>query len=342
MAKNAKRKEPARRNLLVQHTAAGRDRSAQNARTHGALSSMIPLHERAQFEPWAAQIRAALAPEGAVEQMLAEQVIRLGWRQQRVGSWEGAAVEHAHLATVSSVFDGAEGVQHAEPHTLTTAQVVADLAARVKSRAADVLGEGGLTLVMGVVDERKREAADWTRLADADWTVADVLDEYLPERVAQAQDVLLAAWPDERASGRALAGAVWNVARPTRAQIDAVESLSGEYPSDLATARRVLALTATHNAEAARAALREEATRAASVAKRLRALWERVQAELERVAALPAVPPEATLANIQRYEAHLSRQFYRALHELEALQARRRGQDTPLSRVDVNGVDRDE
>jgi len=47
--------------------------------------------------------------------------------------------------------------------------------------------------------------------------------------------------------------------------------------------------------------------------------------------------PEDT-DRIIRYEAHLSRQFYLALHELEAHQARRRGRAAPLVRVDVQGL----
>jgi hypothetical protein len=39
-----------------------------------------------------------------------------------------------------------------------------------------------------------------------------------------------------------------------------------------------------------------------------------------------------------RLEAHLSRQFYLALHELEAQQARRQGQAAPLARVDIQGI----
>ncbi len=38
---------------------------------------------------------------------------------------------------------------------------------------------------------------------------------------------------------------------------------------------------------------------------------------------------------IIRYEAHLTRQVYQALHQLEAMRAERRGQPTPLLRVDV-------
>ena len=38
----------------------------------------------------------------------------------------------------------------------------------------------------------------------------------------------------------------------------------------------------------------------------------------------------AGLELLQRYEAHLSRQLYKALHELEAMKARRRGEPAPL------------
>jgi hypothetical protein len=46
--------------------------------------------------------------------------------------------------------------------------------------------------------------------------------------------------------------------------------------------------------------------------------------------------PTHSIEQIQRYEAHLHRIFLKDLHELEALQARRRGDATPLARVDVN------
>jgi hypothetical protein len=55
-------------------------------------------------------------------------------------------------------------------------------------------------------------------------------------------------------------------------------------------------------------------------------------AEARLVRAFPTEPTE----HIQRYEAHLHRMFLKDLHELEALQARRRGDPTPLARVEVN------
>ncbi|MCH8007809.1 MAG: hypothetical protein IIC91_02990 [Chloroflexi bacterium] len=42
------------------------------------------------------------------------------------------------------------------------------------------------------------------------------------------------------------------------------------------------------------------------------------------------------LDRIMRYEAHLHRQFLQTLHELEALQARRNGEQTHLARLDIS------
>jgi len=47
------------------------------------------------------------------------------------------------------------------------------------------------------------------------------------------------------------------------------------------------------------------------------------------------LPDMKDLVKIGRYEAHLSRELYRALHELEALQTRRGGGAAPLGRLDV-------
>ena len=49
------------------------------------------------------------------------------------------------------------------------------------------------------------------------------------------------------------------------------------------------------------------------------------------------IPNGVTLERVTRYEAHLHRQLLQTMHELEALQARKKGQATPLARLDVNG-----
>ena len=58
---------------------------------------------------------------------------------------------------------------------------------------------------------------------------------------------------------------------------------------------------------------------------------ELYRAELRRL-----LPTDDTLAKVMRYEAHLNRQLYQAMHELEALQARRQGGHAPLARLDIS------
>ncbi len=82
------------------------------------------------------------------------------------------------------------------------------------------------------------------------------------------------------------------------------------------------------------------AERVATALWRLRrvAAYEGVAiAERQHLATASArlLPHPLDIDRIVRYEAHLSRQLYQALHELESMRAERRGQPTPLLRVDV-------
>ena len=66
---------------------------------------------------------------------------------------------------------------------------------------------------------------------------------------------------------------------------------------------------------------------------------EEMEREISRKARERILPDGNTLEKISRYEAHLSRQLYHALHELENLQKHRTtGEGVPLLRMDVQGV----
>jgi hypothetical protein len=66
---------------------------------------------------------------------------------------------------------------------------------------------------------------------------------------------------------------------------------------------------------------------------------EEVEQEITRKVRERILPDEKTFEKISRYEAHLSRQLYHALHELENLQKyRTTGEGTPLARMDVQGL----
>ena len=50
-----------------------------------------------------------------------------------------------------------------------------------------------------------------------------------------------------------------------------------------------------------------------------------IELERDREGEVAGLPDDASLAKIQRYEAHLTRKFDKALHELQRLQAVRSG-----------------
>jgi len=66
---------------------------------------------------------------------------------------------------------------------------------------------------------------------------------------------------------------------------------------------------------------------------------EVVERELSRMGAERLMLPPLVLDKVTRYEAHLHRQLVQTMHELEAMQDRRRGHAAPLARLDVSGVD---
>ena len=85
--------------------------------------------------------------------------------------------------------------------------------------------------------------------------------------------------------------------------------------------------------------LLEAATRSARFkVERAKLEAEKVERDLRNMARERLLPEEKTLEKVARYEAHLSRGLYKALHELEALQARRTGSAAPLARLDVDGL----
>ena len=74
--------------------------------------------------------------------------------------------------------------------------------------------------------------------------------------------------------------------------------------------------------------------------RRLLSPWETGEdaTVADRMSRERLLPDDLVLEKVVRYEAHLNRQLYQALHELEALQTRRSGGIAPLARVDVQGL----
>jgi hypothetical protein len=65
-------------------------------------------------------------------------------------------------------------------------------------------------------------------------------------------------------------------------------------------------------------------------------LEERLSLLLAEKEATALLLPDSKAQKLQRYEAHLERVLYRALHELEAMQEKHKGGQAPLARLEVN------
>ena len=65
---------------------------------------------------------------------------------------------------------------------------------------------------------------------------------------------------------------------------------------------------------------------------------EKVERDLRNMARERLLPDQRTLEKVARYETHLSRGLYKALHELEAMQTRRSAAVALLARLDVDGL----
>jgi hypothetical protein len=72
--------------------------------------------------------------------------------------------------------------------------------------------------------------------------------------------------------------------------------------------------------------------------ERILELGDRARLLLAEEQAHAVMLTDAEVQKLQRYEAHLERILYRALHELEAMKEKRNGRQAPLARVEVHGT----
>jgi hypothetical protein len=314
-----------------------------NASTHGILSAhpVVKAYERVQ--DWEAHREAvvdSLAPEGGMEQVLAERVALCSWRLNRVVLYESERASELQEGVVESVRQrrkhGLEMQQIlARPgdRVLTDVGVLIDAhplnaiedaaMARRIHRAVEKLfdappeaavkgGEGA-----AVLEEAARRAVEQAGLqADEEPGTGDVgeLAESLLERLPGIpEDAFLEDLDYTVGRLRELLGwlAVEAGGRPDADTVDG--SVIGPEEALM---------------EALHTATRYDAAEKAAKA-------EKAEAELLAERRDRILPDRADLEKISRYEAHLSRQMYQALHELEALQARRAGKGVPLARLDV-------
>ncbi len=289
-------------------TEEGKETVCWNAARHGIRSPapVVPGIEKAEdWEAHGAGVLESLKPEGHLETVLAERVALLSWRLHRVTRYETESI----ALYQEKAEDDLARERRLESHVLG-----ADHPEKVRSDLNHARANYRLFKRFPKLQDDKKISP-----LDADvilWDVAEHTDQVAEGDVAPEdllEKISIPGVPDGAQAREDFKG--WT-AGAVRAGIEAIARETNEDPAEL------LEVT---TAEAKRAIIGKEQA-AEQVAKDL--------AKMSRERILPDV---RILEKVSRYEAHLSRQLYKAMHELEALQIRRLGGSAPLARLDVDG-----
>ena len=288
------------------NTQEGKEVARWNSTRHGIRSPapVVPGVERKEdWEEHRDGVLGNLSPEGHLELTLVERVALLSWRLHRVTRYE-----------TETIATGQKIEQDLAQRRLYSATISEGI------HPEDVRGMAKYTAT------RHRLLKRFPKLGDDKTLDADDADSIL-WCVLQRTDVVADGDEEEEEVLKRVSipsvpeGVKWEVfegwtAGMVRAGLEAIAKATNENPEELLE-------IAT-----------DEARRSAVMAKHR---TEEVEREIALMSRERLLPDDKTLEKLSRYEAHLSRQLFKALHELEALQTRRSGGAAPLARIDLDG-----
>ena len=290
-------------------TQEGRGVVRWNATRHGISSPapVVPGLEKA--EDWEAHgegVLESLQPEGHLETVLAERVALLSWRLHRVTRYETTTIAIAQEKIEEDIND--------------TRSLMASL-------RGDRYAETHPQDIRWVARYRKQTHRALKRFPSED-----------PEKVLKGEDASAVICETLAAaikkSGQEIEDEDLNLPGGHQ-ETHALTELPAMKAAVVRECVEVIAAHVSLDPDELLEAATQEVRFEAAVAKHRR---EDLEREVSRKAAERILPGDETLQKIARYEAHLSRQLYHALHELEALQSRRLGGSAPLARLDVQGM----
>jgi hypothetical protein len=191
-------------------------------------------------------------------------------------------------------------------------------------------------------------SASWTLESGhtRDQTVSDIARSLAakPVSIKQIEDSDIAPGSNAEQSARRQRRGPKTASSKARVSLNAVTHglssarlvVPGESPTEWEMSRQAI-VDALAPAGPVELALAERVATALWRLQRVTAYEGAAIAERQHLATASArlLPHPLDIDKIIRYEAHLNRQLYQALHQLEAMRAERHGQSTPLLRVDV-------
>lgn len=288
-------------------TEEGKEVARWNASRHGMRSPapVVPgIETQEDWERHLAGTLDSLSPEGHLETVLAERVALLSWRLHRTTRYETESIalyqEKAEddLARERRFESRVLGPAH--PENVRDELELAQANHRLLRR------------FLKLPDGRKLSAFD------ADFILLTVTEHTDAAEEEDSTEILervsIPGVPDGAEAREDFEG--WT-AGAVRVGIEAVAQATDEDPEELLEVA---------TSEAKRAIIGKEQAA------------EKVERDLAVMSRERLLPSDKTLEKVARYEAHLSRLLYKAMHELEALQTRRIGGTAPLARLDVDGL----
>jgi hypothetical protein len=285
-------------------TEAGKEIVRWNAARHGIRSPapVVPgIEKKEDWEAHGEGVLESLKPEGHLETVLAERVALLSWRLHRVTRYETESI------------------------ALSQESLEDELARRRRYSASIAEGIHPQD-VRGAHESAKKTQRLLKRLP----AIPD--DKRLsPE---DADSILWAVWgqTDEEVE-------LEELEIPGVPEALDIESISEyEVPWTVALVRAGVSVIAQVAAEEPEKLLESAAEYSRLEVVRTKHRAEEVERELNNMSRERLLPDDKTLEKVARYEAHLSRGLFKAMHELETLQTRRLGGSAPLARLDVDGL----
>jgi hypothetical protein len=355
-------KEVAKRTRRGPKTPAGKLAVSFNASTHGIRSPrpiVVAFESEGAWKAHREAIIESLAPVGGIEEVLAERIALCTWRLNRVAVYETESIAQEQEGVL-------EEVRKEREHTLrfaslhareakgiiagTTLEELVEDPARLSDYAIETLSPPEVALE-GLENARRHYETVLTVFDGAPDTTVSRLDAAWILENAPYCAVEYATFEEEERSGvpegegasedevreqaTALEDKLWK--RIADADILTVSELRAHLTwvadqGGMQDAIGVDGAVAYTPLEGLLESLHARARRALRKAEEQAQMVEKQILRKRRARILPRVED---MAKVGRYEAHISRELYRALHELEALQTRQAGGKAPLGRVDV-------
>jgi hypothetical protein len=290
-------------------TEEGKEVVRWNATRHGIRSPapVVPGVERKEdWEEHREGVLESLQPEGHLEFVLAERVALLSWRLHRVTRYETESIALIQEKAEDDLADR----RRFGSHVLGAAHPE-DVRSNLKAARSD---HRLLKRLPKLQDDKRLSSFDADRIL---WAVMEVTDRVAEGEVGPEDlldEISIPGVPENTQQWEDYDG--WT-AGAVRAGIEVIARATDEDPEELLE-------------------VATDAARRSIIGKEQAA--EQVERDLEQMSRERLLPDDKTLEKVARYEAHLSRGLYKALHELEALQARRTGSAAPLARLDVDGL----